>query len=113
MTDTEQNAPALPGLDIPPRPPSQLEAAVRRTVAELSKKDQILEEHALELQLMLSLAQIITDKTTSRKTSTVSNDARLLWEIRNSFAEAETDADERLKAAMDAFNATLDTEAAG
>lgn len=91
----------LPGLEPPARPPAALELAVRRTIAELHSRGYVDESSAARTALALELSQIITDKRTSGRTSTVGNDARVLVELLDKLLPAETGVDARLKQAMD------------
>lgn len=92
----------LPGLDEPARPAavSELERAVRRTIAALRDQDLLTEADSASLQMMIELARIVSMKITTRRASTVSNDLRLLWEIKDSFTKADEEANEELAAAM-------------
>ncbi len=94
------DADPLPGLETPARSPGPLETAVRRTVAALNERGYVDEASSARLALALELAQIITDKRRSGRTSTVGNDARVLVELLDDLLPAETETDDRLQAAI-------------
>jgi len=111
MTPDQADEPLpLPGLDEPARPPSALERAVRRTVLALQEKELLTEADAADLQMMIELAEIITMKKTTKRASTISNDLRLLWEIKNSFTETDDEVNDQLREAMEAWEAALGDE---
>lgn len=94
------NVTPLPGLDTPDREPSPLEKAVRRTIAELNRLNYVTESSAARCALAIELAQIITDKRRSGRTSTVGNDARVLVELLDDLLPEDTGADAQLQKAM-------------
>lgn len=83
---------------------SDLEKAIRRTLAALDRDGHISEVDSGKLQLAIELAQIIELKKATRRTSTVGNDARVLMEILDSFVEEAGDVDDDLRAAMDEWS---------
>lgn len=99
----------LPGLDVVDdlaerrrgSPVSDLEKAIRRSLAELHRQGHVGEVDAGKLQLAIELAQIIELKKATRRTSTVGNDARVLMEILDAFVAEASDVDEDLRAAME------------
>lgn len=105
----------LPGFDEPRQGASALELAVRRTFAAIADDGgELGEADAGRLQLAVELAQIIDIKKSTKRTSTVSNDARLLVELLNQITGADQgadgDTDRRLRAAMDAWSEQLERE---
>lgn len=108
---------ALPGLDGPGvgRQVSALETAVRSTLRALAAEDALTPADAGRVALAIELAQIITDKRASKRTSTVGNDARVLMDILDELAPAAaSETDKQLRAAMDSWSAKIaQHEAAG
>ena len=91
----------LPGLGEPgPRPPADLERAIRRTLAELHRRGHVDEVDAGRLALAIELAQVITLKRASGRASTIGNDARVLMEILDSLVKEAGDVDTALAEAM-------------
>lgn len=115
VTDGEPTA--LPGLDGPGvgRQVSALESAVRSTLRALADEDALTPADAGRVALAIELAQIITDKRASKRTSTVGNDARVLMDILDELAPAAaSETDKQLRAAMDTWSAKIaQHEAAG
>lgn len=102
-TEPDQALP-LPGLEVlPKQPAAALEVAVRRTIVALKAQDLLTEADAATLQMMIELAEIIAMKKATKRASTISNDLRLLWEIKDSFTVADDDADKKLEQAMAAM----------
>lgn len=114
MTDDQLELP-LPGLEEPSSKLGALESAVRRTFASVAGDDGLSEADAGRLQLALELAEIIELKKRTKRTSTVSNDARLLIEILDKITGADAgldgDVDKRLRNAMDEWAAYVEREA--
>lgn len=106
MTEPEP----LPGLETPSATASSLERAVRRTIAELDTRGYVGEESAARTALAIELAQIITAKRASGRTSTVGNDARVLVELLDRLTPVDTGVDAKLQAAVDAWTAHLEAE---
>lgn len=97
----------LPGLE-PERPSaSALEVAVRRTIAALNAAGHIVESSAARCALAIELAQIISDKRRSGRTSTVGNDARVLVELLDDLLPEDTGADAALSSAMEEWTKAL------
>lgn len=94
----------LPGLDDVrgQRHVGDVEAGVRRTIAELARLDKLGEIDAGRLAVSVALARMMAKKEASGRMSTVSNDARLLIELLDSFTEGEelTGVDDRLAEIM-------------
>lgn len=79
---------------------SDLETAVRRTLAELQRRGHLDEADAGKTQLAVEMSRIITHKRASGRTSTVGNDARVLMEILDAWKEETTTVDEELRATL-------------
>lgn len=107
MTEPEP----LPGLETPATKPASLELAVRRTIRELDSRGYVGEESAARTALAIELAQIITAKRATGRTSTVGNDARVLVELLDRLTPVDTGVDARLQAAVDAWTEHLEREA--
>lgn len=111
-TETDAGGLPLPGLDVVDELAerrrgsklSDLERAIRRTLAALAADGHVGEVDAGKLQLAIELAQIIELKKATRRTSTVGNDARVLMEILDSFVEEASDVDDELRAAMEEWS---------
>lgn len=88
--------------------PAQLVTAVRRTLAELNRDGALTEADAGRTALAIELAEVISDKRETRKTSTVGHDARVLMDILDGLAPAAAaDGDAALRRAMDSWSATV------
>lgn len=98
----------LPGLEPLERPPSALEKAVRRTIAALHALGHVTETSAARCALAIELAQIITDKRQSGRTSTVGNDARVLVELLDDLLPEDVGADAALQEAMREWSAAIE-----
>lgn len=96
----------LPGLEDPKPGTSQLELAVRRTIAALAELDYVSEQHAARTALALELAQVIDLKHRTGRMSTIGNDARVLVELLDKIIPADTSVDDRLKQVMDEWAET-------
>lgn len=105
MTKPPSDHPMLPGLEPPAPTASTLEVAVRRTLAALDADDVLHEVDAARIALAVELAQIISDKRRTGRTSTVGNDARVMVEILDGLAPAPEagGGDAGLRAAMEAW----------
>lgn len=106
-TDPAELAPTLPGLEEIERPPSKLEAAVRRTLSALAGDGALDERHAALMAMAVELADVIATKKTSRRLSTVSNDFAQLREVLEALAPTgdDGDADKKLREALEAWTA--------
>lgn len=102
--DPAQSALPLPGLEPTARKASDLEVAVRRTLAALDGEGLVHEVDAGKLQLALELAEVISVKKRSGRASTIGNDARVLMEILNDFKEEASEVDADLAATMAAWS---------
>lgn len=103
MSDLETitgEAAMLPGLEPAPATAGPLERAVRRTLAALKEAGYVRERDAARCALAIELAQIITDKRRSGRTSTVGNDARVLVELLDDLLPEDTGVDNALQDAM-------------
>lgn len=105
----------LPGLE-PARPSdTNLERAVRRSIAALAGDDgdQIGDEQAARLALALEMAQIIGIKKRTGKLSTVGNDARVLVDLLDKLLPESVaeDVDGQLAGAMAEWSAMLEGNA--
>lgn len=103
MTGTPEPAQTIPGLELPaPASSTQLETAVRSTLEHLRAAGSLTEVDAARCVLAVRMAQIIEVKARTGRTSTVSNDGRLLKEILDDLAPAagESGVDEELRQAM-------------
>jgi hypothetical protein len=105
-------ADALPGLD--ELTPAQLgritplERAVRHTLAQLDESGALTELDAGRIALAVEMAQIISEKRQTRRTSTVGNDARVLMEILDELAPAAaSESDRTLRHTLDEWSATI------
>jgi hypothetical protein len=79
-------------------------AAVRRTLAQLDADGALTEADAGRTALAIELAEVITDKRVTRKTSTVGHDARVLMDILDGLAPATAgDGDLQLRRAMESW----------
>lgn len=93
----------LPGLEdvASDRAVGYVEAGVRRTLAQLKRDERLTEVDAGHLAVAIALSRIITQKEARGRLSTVSNDARLLVELLDTFTgEDESAVDQDLRAAM-------------
>lgn len=99
------NDETLPGLEIAAAPSgaSVLEQTVRAQLQHLQEQGYVTPANAGKAVLCVELAQIIADKRRTQKTSTVSNDARVLMELLDGFVPEGGEVDEGLAAAMKAW----------
>lgn len=91
---------ALPGLEVPTPPASELVANVSATLGILEDRGLVTAVHAGKRALALELAQVIAHKRATGRASTIGNDARVLMEILDSFVPEASDTDAELAAAM-------------
>lgn len=97
-------SPPLPGLELPPAPPSVLEAAVRRTLHALDAAGALNEANAARTALAIELAQVITTKRQSGRASTVGMDARVLMDLLDQLSPVEEGGvDSELRRALEAW----------
>lgn len=94
----------LPGLEPAPATASALERAVRQTIAALEERGYLSDTSAARCALAVELAQIISDKRRSGRTSTVGHDARVLVELLDDLMPEDTGVDEALAAAMKSWS---------
>lgn len=101
---THDEAQPLPGLESgvdERRAVTDLESAVRRTIAAHQQLDHLSEVDAGKCAIAIELCQVAARKRAGGRMSTISNDLRLLQEILDSLAPTEdSDVDARLRAAM-------------
>jgi predicted nucleic acid-binding Zn ribbon protein len=104
MTATEPDPLPLPGLEDgvdSRRAVTDLESAVRRTIAAHQELDHLTEVDAGKCAIAIELCQVAARKRAGGRMSTISNDLRLLQEILDSLTpDADTDVDAKLRAAM-------------
>lgn len=100
---------ALPGLgaDSDNIPAGPLENAVLDTLKELHKSDLLRPRDAAKVALALDLCRVMAIKRRSGRTSTYSNDARLLSELLDSFTAEEAAGNAALTEAMQVWAASL------
>ncbi len=108
---SEQQLP-LPGLDEPKQGESALAAAVRRTIAAHQAQAHLGEVDAGACAIALELCAIVQLKQAQRRLSTVSNDLRLLHELLTAMSPDDSEGDEKLRDAMEAWEAQLAAERA-
>lgn len=103
MTETEQTALPLPGMEPDARSDGgALEDAVRRTIAAHQGQANLGEVDAGKCAIALELCRVAVKKRAQGRMSTVANDLRLLAELLDSMKpETSSEADARLKAAME------------
>jgi hypothetical protein len=98
----------LPGLGSEETTPaSPLEVAVEATLREYAAAELLKPRDAAKVALVLDLARVMAIKRRTGRTSTYSNDARLLSEILDSFVAEETAADAAVTEAMQQWSALL------
>lgn len=98
---------ALPGISEPSAMAGPLEQAVRQTLVELKRLGYINGTSAARCALAIELAQIISDKRRSGRTSTVGNDARVLVELLDALLPEDTGVDTALQTAMQEWTEAL------
>lgn len=109
----------LPGLDEAARSSligdrgSNLERAVLATLDEYRSAGLLTARDAGKVALAIDLVRVMDGKRTRGRTSTYSNDARLLNEILDGFVGEEAGGDERLREAMSQWAALLTGLGAG
>lgn len=104
---------ALPGLELPTPPASELLAAVDVTLDALEQDGHLDPvRDAARRELARTVARIITMKDRTGKASTVGNDARVLMDLLDGLvpAAASTSVDARLAKAMEEWAAHLEAE---
>lgn len=105
---TEQTSLALPGVGGPAGDGGELEAAVRRTIAEHTARANLGEVDAGKCAIAIELCRVAVRKRASGRMSTVSNDLRLLAELLDSMKpETSSEADEKLRKAMEEWTAEV------
>lgn len=107
MTDEQ---PTLPGLGARPtdRAVTDLEDAVRTTIAAHHQAEHLTAADAGKIAVALELCRIAGQKRAGGRLSTVSNDLRLLTEILDSLVPStDADADRALAAAMRDWEAVI------
>jgi hypothetical protein len=113
MTTEPNDALPLPGLEQydGQRALGDVEKGVRRTLRALADLERLTEIDAGHLAVAVSLSRIIAKKEASGRLSTVSNDARLLVELLDSFVDDGEggDVDEQLRKAMEEWKAYADS----
>lgn len=92
--------------------PSPLEDAVVGTLTELQAEGRLRPRDAGKVALALDLTRVMAIKRRSGRTSTYSNDARLLYDILDGFEPETAGADEVIKAKMAEWSAELERLAA-
>lgn len=100
-TDPTGSQPTLPGLDDDKaHEPDHLAKMVRSTLRDYREAGLVTNRDAAKVALCEELATIITIKRRGGRLSTVSNDARLLAELLDSFVGEGQAIDEKLAEAM-------------
>ena len=95
----------IPGLEPAPEGMGALEAAVRSTIEVLHQLGLVEPKHAARCALAVELAQIITEKRKTGKTSTVANDAKVLVELLEQLVPVDdASTDETLRRAMEEWS---------
>lgn len=132
MAETARSVPTLPGLSVVPSsdddrqadeaadvvlpgfesedhvPAGPLERAVVDTLREYHAAELLKPRDAGKVALALDLCRVMAIKRRSGRTSTYSNDARLLSEILDSFVAEESAGDAAITEAMQAWSAYLE-----
>lgn len=104
-TKPDPNATPLPGLEaVENRGVTDLEVAIRRTIAAFDKDGLLSERHAGYTAMAVELAQIIGVKKAAGRLSTASNDFRELRELLDALAPEADAMDPALAAALEAWN---------
>lgn len=104
-TRPDPNAPTLPGLEpVEHRGVTELEKAVRRTIAALAKDEGLSERHAAYCAMALELSDVIAIKKAAGRLSTAANDFRELRELLESLAPGEDSMDPELRRALEAWS---------
>ncbi len=112
MTDLDPTQLTLPGLDDDRPIDADLVREVRSTLRQYRDAGLVTNRDAAKVALCEELATIITIKRRGGRLSTVSNDARLLAELLDSFVGEGQAVDEKLAEAMAAWQAEVDAERA-
>lgn len=87
--------------------PSPLETAVKVTLTEYADAQLLKPRDAGKVALALDLTRVMAIKRRSGRTSTYANDARLLYEILDSFVAEETAGDAAVVEAMQQWTELL------
>lgn len=87
---------------------SPLESAIVSTLTELQAEGLLRPRDAGRVALALDITRVMAIKRRSGRTSTYSNDARLLYDILESFEPDTNTGDEALKATMATWTAELE-----
>lgn len=94
----------LPGLEVTTdRQPSELGAAIRRTISAYHDQGLVSEVDAARLQLALTMAHVVDLKVASGRMSTIGHDARVLMDLLDKLADEAGDIDDDLRDAMQAW----------
>lgn len=93
-------------------PASPLETAIVDTLHQLNEDGLLRPRDAGKVALALDLTRVMAIKRRSGRTSTYSNDARLLYDILDSFEPEVSTGDEVIKAKMAEWTAELERLAA-
>lgn len=102
----DPSPPMLPGLEpVEHRGVTELEKAVRRTIAALSKDEGLSERHAAYCAMALELCNVIAIKQSAGRLSTAAHDFRELRELLDALAPAEDGMDPELRRALEAWGA--------
>ncbi len=88
---------------------SNVEKAVRRSIAALEQMDLVDEIDAARLALALELADIIAIKKRTGRMSTVGNDARVLVDLLDKLLPEASEVDEMLRRAMEEWEAVVNS----
>jgi hypothetical protein len=116
VTDLDPTQPTLPGLDEDAPNAGdrdRLLVEVRSTLRQYRDAGLVTNRDAAKVALCEELATIIGIKRRGGRLSTVSNDARLLGELLDSFVGEGQAVDEKLAEAMAAWQVQVDRERAG
>lgn len=103
---TTETQPAIPGLEPPAPSAGRLERAVHSALAAIDRDLSPLE--LARVELCLELARVMAIKRTSGRTSTYSNDAKLLAELLGFVGdgvEPASGVDAELRATLEKWNA--------
>lgn len=107
---TEEAAPAIPGLELPRVPESELAKAVEATLVQLQADGHLdTQRDAARMALARELAAVIAHKRTSGRASTVGQDAKVLLDLLDGMvpAEAASSVDLKIAQAMAEWSAAI------
>ena len=107
---SDDRNPALPGLELPAVPPSELAKAVEATLVQLQADGHLdTQRDAARMALARELAAVIALKRSSGRASTVGQDAKVLLDLLDGMVptEAATSADLALSKAMELWSAQM------